>query len=40
MGKLFSGNEVFFNIPRFQRRYVWTKKNWEQLFEDIEYVIK
>lgn len=28
-------NKVSFSIPRNQRRYVWNKTHWEELFEDI-----
>lgn len=28
-------NKTVFNIPRNQRRYVWGKGNWQELFEDI-----
>lgn len=27
-------------IPRNQRRYVWTENNWEDLFNDLEFIIK
>lgn len=26
---------IFYQIPRYQRPYKWTKKQWEQLFDDI-----
>lgn len=28
-------NKTVFSIPRNQRRYVWTKDNWEELLEDV-----
>ena len=28
-----------FTIPRNQRRYVWNKDNWSELFEDLKFVI-
>ena len=28
-----------YSIPRNQRRYVWQQRNWEELFEDIQYSI-
>lgn len=30
-------NKVVFDIPRNQRRYVWKKSNWEDLYEDIKF---
>ena len=26
-----------YNIPRYQREYVWTKTNWDELIKDIEF---
>lgn len=34
---LFNRNR--FIIPRNQRRYVWSKRNWDELFEDISLVV-
>lgn len=34
---LFNRNR--FIIPRNQRRYVWNKRNWDELFEDILLVV-
>lgn len=28
-----------FSIPRHQRRYVWDRRNWEELFEDISFAM-
>lgn len=28
-------NKTAFSIPRNQRRYVWPKDNWDELFEDV-----
>ncbi len=39
LSSLFSGNDKIYNIPRFQRNYVWNEKNWKQLFDDINYLI-
>lgn len=36
---LFSGNNNFFTVPKYQRRYVWKEDNWAQLYEDITYTI-
>ena len=33
-------NKVVFSIPRNQRRYVWDKENWEELYEDILFACK
>lgn len=30
-------NKIVFSIPRNQRRYVWTKDNWQELLEDIYF---
>lgn len=32
-------NKVVFDIPRNQRRYVWNKDNWSDLFEDLQFSI-
>lgn len=32
-------NKAVFDIPRNQRRYVWKKENWNDLFEDIIFSI-
>jgi len=32
-------NKVIFEIPRNQRRYVWNKDNWQDLYEDIIFSI-
>lgn len=32
-------NKVIFDIPRNQRRYVWNKENWHDLYEDIVFSI-
>jgi len=37
MGKVL--NKVIFDIPRNQRRYVWDKDNWRDLYEDIIFSI-
>ena len=29
------GNQFVFEIPMYQRPYVWRKDNWEDLFNDI-----
>jgi uncharacterized protein with ParB-like and HNH nuclease domain len=35
--ELFSGEiNISFNIPKYQREYIWSKWNWETLFDDIE----
>jgi uncharacterized protein with ParB-like and HNH nuclease domain len=37
LSELFSAdNQVTYHIPKYQREYVWTKWNWESLFDDIE----
>lgn len=33
-------NDAIYYIPRNQRRYVWGKQNWEDLFEDILLVVE
>ena len=33
-------NKTNYDIPRNQRRYVWDKKNWKEIIEDIFYVAK
>ena len=37
---LFTGNTTYFSVPRYQRKYVWSEKNWRQLYEDIEYSLE
>ena len=29
------GIDVQYQVPRYQRRYVWSETNWETLWEDI-----
>lgn len=29
-----------FTIPRNQRRYVWDKENWSELYEDLKFIIE
>lgn len=37
LSELFSSeNKVSYHIPKYQREYVWSKWNWESLFDDIE----
>lgn len=37
LSELFSAdNKVTYQIPKYQREYVWSKWNWESLFDDIE----
>lgn len=37
LSELFSAdNKVHYQIPKYQREYVWTKWNWEAIFDDIE----
>lgn len=37
LSELFSAdNKVSYQIPKYQREYVWNKWNWEALFNDIE----
>ena len=33
-------NSQLYRIPRNQRKYVWVKDNWEDLYLDLEYAIK
>ena len=33
-------NKAVYSIPRNQRRYVWDKENWQDLFEDIVFSIQ
>lgn len=33
------GGTVKYNIPRYQRNYVWTDKHWEDLWEDLLFVL-
>jgi uncharacterized protein with ParB-like and HNH nuclease domain len=33
---LSADNKITYHIPRYQREYVWSKWNWEALFDDIE----
>lgn len=40
ISELFTGNTLFFSIPRYQRKYVWEEKNWKQLIEDIKFSIE
>lgn len=37
LSELFSAdNKVTYQIPKYQREYIWSKWNWEALFDDIE----
>ncbi len=37
-GELF-GEQIHYQIPRFQRRYIWSKeKHWQQLWADVKHV--
>ncbi|MBT0606823.1 DUF262 domain-containing protein [Aequorivita echinoideorum] len=37
LSELFSAdNKVAYHIPKYQREYVWSKWNWESLYDDIE----
>lgn len=37
VAELFSSeNQVSYFIPKYQREYIWSKFNWESLFDDIE----
>lgn len=37
LSELFSAdNKVKYHIPKYQREYVWSKWDWEALFDDIE----
>lgn len=40
LSELFNGNIAFYSIPRYQRAYVWTSKNWKQLYDDISYSLE
>ena len=31
-------SRTLYRIPRNQRKYVWQKQNWEDLFEDVQFV--
>lgn len=33
-------NRKVYNVPRNQRRYVWNKDNWQELFDDVMAVVK
>lgn len=38
VSQLFDNNlRVVYQIPRYQRPYTWTKKHWEELFDDIHW---
>lgn len=32
-------NRKVYNVPRNQRRYVWNKENWQELFDDVMAVV-
>ena len=32
-------NKKVYTIPRNQRKYVWTKENWEDLKNDLDFII-
>lgn len=37
LAEIFStDNKVTYQIPKYQREYIWGKWNWEALFDDIE----
>jgi uncharacterized protein with ParB-like and HNH nuclease domain len=37
VSELFStDNKITYHIPRYQREYIWSKWNWESLFDDLE----
>jgi uncharacterized protein with ParB-like and HNH nuclease domain len=37
VSELFSSeNQVSYFIPKYQREYIWSKFNWESLFDDID----
>ena len=37
VAELFSSeNQVSYFIPKYQREYIWSKFNWESLFDDID----
>ena len=31
-----SDNKISYHIPKYQREYIWSKWDWEALFDDIE----
>ena len=33
-------NRKIYNIPRNQRRYVWNRDNWQELFDDVKAVVE
>lgn len=33
-------SQALYNVPRNQRRYVWDKRNWQELFDDISFVVE
>lgn len=33
-------NRKIMSVPRNQRKYVWDKTNWEDLFSDLEFILK
>lgn len=33
-------NRTIFRVPRYQRDYVWNAKNWEDLYNDIDFTVK
>lgn len=33
-------NRKVYNVPRNQRRYVWNRDNWQELFDDVMAVVK
>lgn len=33
-------NRNYFIIPRNQRKYVWNKRNWTEIFDDISFVVE
>ncbi|MBQ9531411.1 MAG: DUF262 domain-containing protein [Eubacterium sp.] len=37
IGKVLNNN-VIYDVPRYQRNYVWDKSNWQQLYEDINSI--
>ena len=38
--ELFSGDLYWFNIPSYQRAYVWTEENVLELLDDIIYAFE
>ena len=40
LNELFNGNTSYYSIPRYQRAYVWSEKNWKQLYDDISYSLE